>query len=155
MKPRYWMFSLLVPYAVFACWAVARSAPPNTHPCRDGLVEWLNAGDVTACYGHLVAPETFAVMQLAVDENMGLKAKAAALEQQVADLRVELAQARASGDAQLKVCENTRTACELAKTPSKCAKPGLGERPEFSWPTGLGLGFLGGVAFDRWAVGCR
>lgn len=138
-------------------WAAfpARAEPRASHPCRDGLIELVEKGDVLACGGHLVQSETLAFYQAAVDERDGLKVQVQKLTEQLASERAATAEERGRGEALLKVCENARTACEVTKAPPKCPRAGLLERPEFAWPTALAAGFFGGVAFDRWGVGCR
>lgn len=142
--------------AIIIAWVLtARAAAPAEHPCREGLLEWLDKGATTVCYGHLVPPETWAAAQAAVDESTGLKDKVRVLEDQVANLRAQVTETRASGEAKLEVCTNFRLACEAAKQPPKCPEPSLLERGEFAWPTGLGVGFIGGTLFGRWGLGCE
>ncbi len=141
---------------VAMAWALSvRAESPQAHPCREGLLEWLEKGDVAACSGHLVQPETLLAYQAALDARGPLEARVRLLEEQVLNLRGQVVEERASGEARLRVCENVRGMCEAAKAPPRCDKPSLLGRGEFAWPTGLGLGFLGGIAFDRGVMGCR
>lgn len=156
-----WVMSLVVILLSLAAVIVAfllrpvHAAAPTDHPCREGLLEWLDKGDITVCYGHLVPPETWAAAQAAVDELPTARERIRVLEEQVTNLRVQAAEARANGEARLLICENVRGLCEAAKTPPKCREPSLLDRGEFSWPTGIAAGFIGGIAFDRWGLKCR
>lgn len=149
------IFGSVAAIAVIMWAAFPARAEPRAHPCRDGLIELVEKGDVLACGGHLVQSETLAFYQAAVDERDGLKVQVEKLNQQLASERAATAEERDRGEALLKVCENARTAAEAAKAPPKCPRASLLGRPEFAWPTALAVGFFGGVAFDRWGVGCR
>ncbi len=137
-------------------WALmtARAESPQAHPCKEGLLEWLERGDVAVCYGHLVPPETWLAAQIAVDSKGPLEERVRTLEEQVVNLRGQVAEERASGEARLRVCENVRGMCEAAKAPPRCRAPPLLSRGELAWPVGLGVGLLGGIGLDRW-IGCR
>lgn len=127
----------------------------DPHPCRDGLLERLERGATLVCSGILVQPETLFAYQQAVDARPTLEKQVKALEEQVLNLRAQLAEERANARAQLEVCETFRGQCEASRVPPKCSAPPLLERPAFVWPVALVGGFVGGVAFDRWGVGCR
>lgn len=134
---------------------LSRADAAEPHACREGYIEAFNRGDALPCSGLLVQPATLAGYQAAVDKLPSLEAEKAALEAQLVNLRGELAEARATGEALLKVSEATRAACELSRLPPKCSEPPWGKKPSFVWPTALAVGFFGGFAFDRYVVGCN
>lgn len=145
------MLSLVVVYLL-----TARAAEPlPAHLCKEGYEEAFKKGNILPCDGILVQPETLRAYHDAIDAKPALVEKVRLLEDQVVNLRGQVVEVRTSGEGQLKVCENFRAQCEAAKTPPKCLPPPWGERPGFTWPVGLGIGFFGGFAFDHWGVGCK
>lgn len=120
----------------------------GAEPAFCDLTHPIEAGEAAPCNNHISVPR---------DYLAHLKKMEAALLKTEADLRKAQEDAATASEASsgaMAACQRQVDMCEASRVPSVCVcpEPGLFARPSFSWPTGLVLGFLGGVWFDQEVV---
>lgn len=119
-------------------------------PSQCDLTHDINAGDRAPCDNHVSVPTAY--LAHLKKAEVALEKTEAALEKTEAKLLDAIRQndiAREQYEGHLAACNAQVSACEKAHVTDACPTPGLFSRPEFCWPTGIVLGFVGGIVFDR------
>lgn len=121
--------------------AVILTAAP-TPDCE--VAHTIEAGDRAPCGGVLLPPVEHAELEQARAKLEAAEARAARAEELLDATERAFVAFREESERALKACE----AGKVCPPPPKPEQPGLFARPEFAWPMGLLVGFVGGMVFD-------
>ena len=118
---------------------LAAAPPPD---CT--LTHVVEAGRLAPCDG-VSLPSTYLAHLLRQEALLNeVSVKLTEAEAKLAAKQKELDDYKAEAERALAACEKGKVCLPCPPPP----KPGLFEKPEFAWPVGLLVGFVGGVVFD-------